>query len=311
MARLFASAALFSLFGPARGLAPYCLADDPSCFPSSDILTSFNSSIGGRLSAPPPYGRVCYQGFFDATACQTLVENKTIAAFRENITAAMMFVNNEFDESGNGCPVPDTTQNVPHNGSCVLGGLGTYFVDVESPQDISLAIQFAANYNLRLRVKNTGHDYLGRSTDPGAFIIHTNGLKSIEFYPNFVPTSCPSSTDSQPVLALGAGVIASELYSAADEYNVVTTGGFADSVGIAGGFMLGGGAIGPWQPLFGLGVDNVVQYDVVLTNGTITTANACQNPDLFWAMRGGGGVFAIATTTYIKAHPAFQAVNVI
>lgn len=157
MARLFASAALLSLFAPARGLAPYCLADDPSCFPSAETLASFNASGGGRLSAPPPYGRVCYQGFFDAAACQALVENKTTAAFRESITAAMMFVNNEFDENGNGCPVPATTPNVPLNGSCVLGGLGTYFVDVESPQDVSLAIQIAAEYNLRLRVKNVSN----------------------------------------------------------------------------------------------------------------------------------------------------------
>ena len=56
---------------------------------------------------------------------------------------------------------------------------------------------------------------------------------------------------------------------------------------------------------------DVVQYDVVLVNGTQTVANACKNQELFWAMRGGGGVFAIASKTYIKAHPAFQAVNVV
>ena len=56
---------------------------------------------------------------------------------------------------------------------------------------------------------------------------------------------------------------------------------------------------------------DVIQYDVVLVDGTITVANQCQNTDLFWAMRGGGGVFAIAYTTYLKAWPAFTAINAV
>ncbi|KAH8898772.1 FAD-binding domain-containing protein, partial [Thozetella sp. PMI_491] len=289
-----------------------CLAGDASCFPGIDELAAFNASIGGRLSAPPPYGNVCYNGTFDLAACQELVNNKRKAAFRENITAAMMYVNNEFDENGLGCPVPNTVPSSPLLGTCALGALGAYFVNAQSAEDVSLAMKFAAKYNLRLRIKNTGHDHTGRSTDPGAFIIRTSGMKSLEFEPDFVPYGCKSTCGGpQPVLALGAGVITKDLYSASEKLGVVTIGGFTPTVGMAGGFLVGGGALGPWQPLFGMGVDNVVQYDVVLVDGTITTVNKCHNADLFWAMRGGGGVYAIVIKAYLKAHPAFQAVNVV
>ncbi len=60
----------------AAAKAPYCLATDSSCFPSEATLSAFNASIGGRLSSPPPYGRVCYEGHYDAAACETLVQRK-------------------------------------------------------------------------------------------------------------------------------------------------------------------------------------------------------------------------------------------
>lgn len=144
---------LLSLSGSALAAAPYCLAGQ-KCFPSAATLATFNSTVGGRLTTAPPYGSVCYQGTFDQDACATLVENKTSFAFRATIPEAMMFTDTEFDENGNGCPVPATVPTSPLTGKCVLGALASYIVEVESAQDISLAIKFAAKYNLRLRVKN-------------------------------------------------------------------------------------------------------------------------------------------------------------
>ena len=74
------------------------------------------------------------------------------------------------------------------------------------------------------------------------------------------------------------------------------------SVGAAGGYLQGGGH-SPMSPMFGLTVDNVLEIDVVLANGTLLTTNACTNPDLFWALRGGGGgTFGVVTRAVYKAH---------
>ena len=137
----------------ATAAAPYCLPQDP-CFPSSSELAAFNASVSGRLLAPPPYGRVCYAGFFDRAACAVLVENKSSETFRESIPAAVQYTNYEFDQNGAGCPVPDTVPSTPLTGECVLGGLATYIVNVTSVKEISKAVVFAAKHNLRLRVKN-------------------------------------------------------------------------------------------------------------------------------------------------------------
>ncbi|KAA8641446.1 hypothetical protein EYZ11_002277 [Aspergillus tanneri] len=297
------------LAGQSFAKAPYCVPGN-DCFPSADELAKFNTSIGGKLSEPAPYGQVCYAGHFDAAACSKLVTNKRNPTFREIIPAAMMYTNTEFTSDGKGCPVPDEVPAKGLDGSCELGALGSYFVTANNADDISQAVKFAAKHNLRLRVKNTGHDYTGRSTDAGAFVIHTHAMQRIELHKGFVPKGCRASSATD-VLQLGAGVIAQDLYPEAAKLGVVTTGGYCPTVGIAGGFALGGGAAGPFQPVIGMGADNVVQYDVVMVDGTIAVANECQNKDLFWAMRGGGGVFAISSTTYIKAHPAFQAVNVV
>jgi hypothetical protein len=154
MDMLFVSLVLLSFTSVSTAKAPYCLAGDTSCFPGPSELAAFNASVGGRLSAPPPYGNVCYDGTFDLAACQTLVNNKQKGEFRENITAAMMYVNNEFDWNGSGCPVPNMVPSSPLSGPCVLGALGTYFVNAQSAEDVSLAVKFAAKYNLRLRIKN-------------------------------------------------------------------------------------------------------------------------------------------------------------
>ena len=74
-------------------------------------------------------------------------------------------------------------------------------------------------------------------------------------------------------------------------------------MGAAGGFTQGGGH-GSLGPMYGLAVDNVLEVDVVIANGTLLTANKCTNPDLFWALRGGGGgTFGIVTRMVHKAHP--------
>lgn len=103
---------------------------------------------------------------------------------------------------------------------------------------------------------------------------------------DFVPDGCGSAPHD--VVSAGPGLSVRELYQFAGDNGVVTVGGFDESVGATGGYLLGGG-LGPLGPLFGMGVDNVLQFEVVTTTGDTAIVNECTNPGLFWALRGGGG----------------------
>ncbi|KAG9122435.1 hypothetical protein FRC07_001176, partial [Ceratobasidium sp. 392] len=155
---------------------------------------------------------------------------------------------------------------------------------------------------VKLVIKNTGHDYLGRSSGAGSLSIWTHQLKGISFTDSFVADGCKKGS-GVPAVTLGAAEQWRDVYKAADEHNVTVVGGAANSVGAAGGWLQGGGH-SPLGVLYGMGVDNVLQFTVVKADGKIVKANACQNKDLFWALRGGGGsTYGVALDVTYKTHP--------
>ena len=86
---------------------------------------------------------------------------------------------------------------------------------------------------------------------------------------------------------------------------MIVVGVYAQTVGASGGYIQGGGH-GAMGPKYGLAVDNVLEFDFVTADGSLLTVNACNNPDLFWALRRGGcGTFGVVTRTVYKAHEAF------
>jgi hypothetical protein len=140
---------------PSLGAAPYCLAGQP-CFPSTRALATFNVSVGGRLFSPRPYAAVCYAGTYNAAACADLVANQMVDHYRDEIPTAAQFVQWELDDDGMGCITPPTVPPPPGitNATCVRGAQAVYVVNATNAQDVSLAVQFASRYNLRLRIKN-------------------------------------------------------------------------------------------------------------------------------------------------------------
>ncbi|KAG8736932.1 hypothetical protein FRC10_008705 [Ceratobasidium sp. 414] len=107
---------------------------------------------------------------------------------------------------------------------------------------------------------------------------------------------------------MGSDNSSPDVYKAADDHNVIIVGGAANSVGAAGGWLQGGGH-SPLGSMHGMGVDNVLQFTVVKANGKIVKANACQNTDLFWALRGGGGgTYGVALDVTYKTHPALDSI---
>ena len=150
--------------------------------------------------------------------------------------------------------------DTPEIAPCGQGNLPVYGVAVECARDISETIKFASSNNLRLIIKNTGHDYLGRSTGRGALSIWTHNMKNITFSSNFVPEGAKSGKGS--AVTIGAGVQLADLYYAVSQQNQTVVIGYAVSVGAAGGYIQGGGH-SPMGNLFGMSTDNTLEYKVV------------------------------------------------
>lgn len=106
------------------------------------------------------------------------------------------------------------------SGTCTLGGYPSYSIKATNVAQIQLGVNFARNMNLRLVIKNTGHDYLGKSNGAGALNIWTHNLKEIKFLENF-----RNSVYSGPAFKAGAGVQAFEILEAAQKYGVTVLTG--------------------------------------------------------------------------------------
>lgn len=166
-------------------------------------------------------------------------------------------VNNALNET---CYI-DSNRTIP----CGQGDVPVYGVAVESADDISKTIKFACSNNLRVIIKNTGHDYLGRSTGRGALSIWTHKMQNISFSNNFVPTG--GSTGVGTTVTISAGVQLAQLYYACGQQNKSVVAGMATTVGACGGYIQGGGH-SPMANLFGMSTDNVIEYNVVTAKVT-------------------------------------------
>ncbi|PGH21611.1 hypothetical protein AJ80_03044 [Polytolypa hystricis UAMH7299] len=260
-------------------------------WPSKVIWKVFNLLTGGALIETVPIGAVCYNStkHYDEAKCQNLLDNWTKSETHANDPSSVM------------SPLYQGQTCLPQNsetGTCELGGYASYVVKATTIAQIQLAINFARNLNLRLVVRNTGHDFLGRSTGAGALSIWTHHFKNIKFIETY-----KSKSYSGPAFKLGAGVQVGELYAAAKQYGVTAVGGECKGVGVTGGYIAGGGH-SPLSSKYGMGADQVLSIDVVLPNGRFVIADEDNNRDLFWALRGGGGsTFGVVTGMTLKVYP--------
>lgn len=123
----------------------------------------------------------------------------------------------------------------------------------------------------------------------------------MSYQQNFLPDGC--SSDAVDVITFGTGYGFADVLEFAHGYGKMIVAGSSGTVRPAGGWIMGGGH-SPLTPMYGLGVDNVQQFKVVKADGTLVTANRCQNTDMFFALRGGGGgTFGVVTEMSAKALP--------
>jgi FAD/FMN-containing dehydrogenase len=175
-----------------------------------------------------------------------------------------------------------------------------YAVHAANAADVAAAIRFAAKHNLRLVVKGGGHSYLGGSNAPDSLLVWTRAMDGVELHDAFVP----SGSHASPVQAVsvGAGCIWGRVYRAVCvEGRRYVQGGGCTTVGVAG--LVQGGGFGSFSKGFGIAAASLLEAEVVTADGKIRIANAARDPDLFWALKGGGGgTFGIVTRLTLKTH---------
>ncbi|TRX71453.1 FAD-binding oxidoreductase [Carboxylicivirga sp. M1479] len=155
--------------------------------------------------------------------------------------------------------------------------------------DVVTAVNFARNNDLLLAVRGGGHNGGGLGICDDGLVIDLSGLKNVRV-----------DTKNNTVRVAG-GNVWGEVDHATQSYGLVVPAGIISTTGV-GGLTLGGG-VGYLTRKFGLTIDNLLEVDMVLADGSIVTANKDENADLFWAVHGGGGNFGIVTSFNFQAHP--------
>ncbi len=156
--------------------------------------------------------------------------------------------------------------------------------------DVRTAVSWGVAHGVPLRARSGGHSYAGYSTLSGGMVVDLRNLRGIS-----VNTHNRTAT-------IGAGSQLIDVYAALAARGVTIPAGSCPSVGVAGHAM--GGGMGLAGRQFGLTADNVLSVQIVTADGRLRTASAQSNPDLYWAVRGGGGGnFGVVTSFTVRVHP--------
>jgi hypothetical protein len=155
--------------------------------------------------------------------------------------------------------------------------------------DVVDAVNFGREEGLEISVRGGGHNVAGRAVTDGGLMIDLSLMKGIHVDPK------------RRTVRAQSGVIWNEFNRAAATFGLATTGGEVSTTGIAG-LTLGGG-FGWLMAKYGIALDNLLSAEVVLASGEVVTASEDDEPDLFWAIRGGGGNFGIVTSFEYRAYP--------
>lgn len=259
-------------------------------WPSAAEWEGLNQHVGGRLTklADPlaacrtaPSGKACSDFF-------TAIRNPYYILDHANLTQTSGWV--------------DAWTSEP----------SAYAVAAQNAADVAAAVNFASEHHLRLVVKGAGHSYQGTSAAPNSLLVWTHDMQDIALHDAFVPQGCADTVPPQPAVSVGAGQIWGHTY------NAVTTkagryvqGGGCLTVGVAG--LVSSGGFGSWSKRFGTAAANLLEAEVVTADGKVRVVNAGNDPDLFWALKGGGGgSFGVITRLTLRTHELpklFGAVN--
>jgi FAD/FMN-containing dehydrogenase len=253
-----------SLYAPARPFRRR-RPSDPD-WPSSAAWKRLNDEVGGNLIPVEFPIEACIKDV-DGDACKNLlasIKNPYYIGDQPGMTQTLGWVDAWFTKPS------------------------VYAVAAGDANHVAAAVRFARENSLRLVVKGGGHSYLGTSNSADSLMIWTRHMHEVTLHDAFVPKGCEGQLAPQRAASCGSGAIWMQAY------DVVTTkaggyvqGGGCTTVGVAG--LVQSGGFGSFSKHYGTTAAGLLEAEVVTADGKIRIANACTNPDLFWALKGGGG----------------------
>ncbi len=267
--------------GAGAGRAPRWVRPGEPGWPDPAEWAALSESVGGRLVAVQSPFTVC-EPDANATACVNLFQNLLDPYYIDQSVGLTQTLG-----------WTDAWTSQP----------SVYAVLASSSADVAAAVNFARENRVRLVVKGGGHSYIGASNAADSLLIWTRpNMQAIELLDSFVPQGAPAQTEPETAVNVGAGAIWM------DAYNAVTTiggryvqGGGCTTVGVPG--LAQGGGFGSFSKNFGTAGSNLLEAEIVTADGTVRVVNAFQEPDLFWALKGGGGgTFGVVTRVTLRTH---------
>uniref|UniRef100_A0A7S4SDS7 FAD-binding PCMH-type domain-containing protein n=1 Tax=Alexandrium monilatum TaxID=311494 RepID=A0A7S4SDS7_9DINO len=254
-----------------------CRCTDPSaaCWPSTAEWAQLNRTVEGRLQVPRRGLAACAPGGAQPKECrQAMALSHASALFLQSFSGSSV-----------------------HTGWANAWNLtlSSYAVEAISAQDVQAGIRFARKHNLRAVVKGGAHSWHGQNQAANSLLIWVYRMHTIRW------------SEDNSTVTLGAGVPWGDVYLQAQARGRFVVGGGCPTVFTTGGFVQGGGLATIGSKYYGTAADNVLEFEVVLADGSLVVANEGQNADLFWAMRGGGGgTFGVATSVTYRTHESLE-----
>ena len=184
---------------------------------------------------------------------------------------------------------PGDAEYAAASGSILASGSPAYVVRPGSVVDVQAAVRFAADTGLELSVRGGGHAFAGFGTNDDGVVIDLGRLATVEVIDK-----------DRHLVRIGGGATWGQVTAALAPHSLAISSGDTRSVGV-GGLTLSGG-LGWKVRKYGLALDSVVAAEVVTADGDVVRTDAEENPELFWAIRGGGGNFGIVTAFEFAAH---------
>jgi FAD/FMN-containing dehydrogenase len=184
-----------------------------------------------------------------------------------------------------------------------------YVVAAENTADVVAAVRFARAHNLRLVIKGRGHSFFGGSNAPDSLLLWTRRMDDVTVHDAFTPAG--SRAAPVPAVSCGAGAMWLHAYQAvsvgAGRY---VQGGGCTTVGVAG--LVQGGGFGSFSKGFGSAAASLIEAELVTADGKVRVVSHVQEPDLFWALKGGGGgTFGVVTRLTLATHELPQNFGVV
>jgi FAD/FMN-containing dehydrogenase len=245
------------------GLGPSELLLDPFRVVCGSSVRNFKSLF--QIASATMTSNTIEQGRVAADALRSAMQGEVLTADDAGYETAR--------EQWNGAP--------PHRPAVIARCLGE--------DDVMAALRVAREVAIPVSVRGAGHDWAGRSLRHEGLVIDLSAMRQVSVSP----------TDG--IATAEGGATAGDLVKCARVYGLAPATGTVGAVGMAG-LTLGGG-YGPLCGRFGLAADNLAGADVLLADGRLVTADPTENPDLYWALRGGGGCSGIVTHARYRVHP--------